>query len=230
MKFIKNKNAFAIMGWMLLACLIMQYVELIIMPIYWVKAFIKIMLFLMVPASFITLAPGIKLKHLITPVKPKDMGLALILGFGCVLSLLLGYWAIRPYLDQQKIVKLLGKGPGVSIVNFAPIAVYIALVNSFVEEFFFRGVGFLLLKKHLSTLLSSVFSSLCFALYHIGIINGWFNLILFILAVAGLMLVGMFFNHLDTQKSSIFPSWIVHMLSNVAINLIGMIMFLTIKI
>lgn len=225
---IKNKNALAIMGWMLLACLIMQYVELIIMPIYWVKAFIKIMLFLMVPASFIALAPGLKVKHLVTPVKPKDMVLALVLGIGCVLCLLLGYWAVRPFLDQQKIVKLLGKGPGVSILNFAPIAVYIALVNSFVEEFFFRGIGYLLLRRYLSGFLSSIFSGLCFALYHIGIINGWFNLILFLLAVGGLMLVGMFFNHLDTDCSSIFPSWIVHMLSNVAINLIGLIMFMTI--
>lgn len=230
MKLIKNKTAFAIMGWMLLACLIMQYVELIIMPIYWVKAFIKVMLFLLVPASFITLARGIKFKQMISPVRLKDLGLALGLGLGCVLCLLLGYWVMRPYLDQQRIVKLLGKGPGVSMINFAPIAVYIALVNSFVEEFFFRGIGYLLLKRYLRGITSSIFSSLCFALYHIGIINGWFNLLLFILAVGGLMLVGMFFNQLNTDKSSIFPSWIVHMLSNIAINLIGMIMFLTIKI
>ncbi len=230
MKLIKSKKAFAIMGWMLLSCLIMQYVELVIMPIYWVKAFVKMMLFFMVPLGFITLSPSIKIKQLAHPVKLKDMGLALILGIGCVLGLLLGFAVIRPYLDQQKILRLLGKGPGVSIVNFAPVAIYIALVNSFVEEFFFRGVGYLLLKESLNTLAASIFSSMCFALYHIGIINGWFNLTLFILAVGGLMLVGAFFNYLDTAKNSIFPSWVVHMLSNIAINLIGLIMFLTIKI
>lgn len=70
-----------------------------------------------------------------------------------------------------------------------------------------------------------VYSSLLFALYHIAIFKSWFNIWLILLALTGLISVGFIFNFIDTKSNNFINSWIVHILADMAIMLIGMKMF-----
>lgn len=63
-------------------------------------------------------------------------------------------------------------GMSVNADNFIYVALYISFINSLLEEFFFRGYVFLILKKDSSLKFAYGFSSLMFAFYHVGMTNG----------------------------------------------------------
>lgn len=149
----------------------------------------------------------------------------LALGFG-VFALILGaYFALRSVFDFSAVAALLGKNAGVTAENFLWVSLYISFVNSLLEEFFFRGFAFLVLRRYAGERFACVFSALSFALYHTAMMLGWFPPLLFLLALAGLTAGGVLFNLLDARAGTIFPSWAVHIFANLAINTVGFILF-----
>ena len=98
-------------------------------------------------------------------------------------------------------------------------------MNSFLEEFFFRGYGFITLKKYTSRRFAYIFSSVIFAIYHVGMLVDMFNIWTSILLLVGLIIGGCIFNYLNEANDNIYPSWFVHMFANFAINTIGFILF-----
>jgi hypothetical protein len=59
----------------------------------------------------------------------------------------------------------------------------------------------------------------------VGMTGGWFSIWIYILSMAGLFIGGCIFNYLNEKCESIYPSWIVHMFANFAINTVGFILF-----
>ncbi|MBZ9635369.1 CPBP family intramembrane metalloprotease [Clostridium sp. FP1] len=102
---------------------------------------------------------------------------------------------------------------------------YITFGNSFLEEYFFRG--FYLLKSYelKSKKFAYIYSSLLFGVYHIAIFKTWFNSGLVGLALIGLISIGFIFNWLDTRSKNFINSWLVHILADSAIIIIGLRMF-----
>jgi membrane protease YdiL (CAAX protease family) len=114
---------------------------------------------------------------------------------------------------------------GITADNFLYVSLYISLCNSFLEEFFFRGFGFMTLKKHTSQKIAYIFSSAVFAVYHIGMLFEMFNIGVLLLLMFGLIVGGCIFNFLNERNDNIYPSWFVHMFANFAINTVGFILF-----
>ena len=63
-----------------------------------------------------------------------------------------------------------------------------------------------------------------FGLYHITIIYNWFSIPLLILAIIGLIVLGILLNILDDKSSNIYNSWMSHMFVNFGINTVGLIL------
>ena len=114
---------------------------------------------------------------------------------------------------------------GITSDNFIYVSLYISLMNSFLEEFFFRGYGFITLKKYTGRRFAYIFSSLIFAAYHVGMLIGMFDLGTLALLLFGLIVGGCIFNYLNEKNNNIYPSWFVHMFANFAINTVGFILF-----
>lgn len=210
----------------LFSTLLMCVVDGILQPPYLYKSLIKIVLFLLLPLLYFVLykGKGTYLKKLFS-FRMRDVLMALALGVG-VFSVVMGaYFLLRNYIDLSGIRDSLTAGAGVSAENFLYVAVYISFVNSLLEEFFFRGFAFLTLKKEMGRRFAYLFSSAAFALYHVGMTGGWFNFYIYILSMVGLFLGGCIFNFLNERSESIYPSWIVHMFANFAINTVGFILF-----
>ena len=210
----------------LFSTLLMCVVDGILQPPYLYKSLIKIVLFLLLPLLYFVLykGKGTYLKKLFS-FRMRDVLMALALGVG-VFSVVMGaYFLLRNYIDLSGIRDSLTAGAGVSAENFLYVAVYISLINSLLEEFFFRGFAFLTLKKEMGRRFAYLFSSAAFALYHVGMTGGWFNIWIYLLAMAGLFIGGCIFNFLNERSESIYPSWIVHMFANFAINTVGFILF-----
>ena len=128
-------------------------------------------------------------------------------------------------MDFSGIAGKLTADAGVSADNFLYVALYISFVNSFLEEFFFRGFAFISLKKITSRGFAYVFSAVLFALYHAGMTAGYFNFGVFAITLGGLTVAGVIFNFLNEKSENIYTSWLVHMFANFAINTVGFILF-----
>ena len=220
----KAKN-YAVVS-VLLSTLLMCFVDGIISPPYLYKSIIKIILFLLIPLGYFLLykEKGAYLKKLFIP-KKKDFLLALLLGLGVFLVILSAYFLLGNYIDLNGIKESLTTGIGVTADNFVYVAIYISFVNSLLEEFFFRGYAFLILKEESRRKFAYIFSSGMFALYHVGMTSGWFNILIYILSMFGLFVGGCIFNYLNEKCENIYPSWLVHMCANFGINTIGFILF-----
>lgn len=220
----KAKN-YAIIS-VLLSTLLMCVVDGVISPPYLYKSMIKIVLFLVVPMIYFLLYrdQGTYLRKLFVP-KKKDFLLALALGVVVFAIIMLAYFLLGDYIDLNGIKESLTSGIGVTGNNFVYVAVYISFVNSLLEEFFFRGYAFLILKEESGKKFAYIFSAAMFALYHVGMTSGWFNILIYVLSIAGLFIGGCVFNYLNEKCENIYPSWLVHMCANFGINTIGFILF-----
>ena len=219
-----KKNVLAICALVLLGCAAMTLVDGVLRPPYAVKSAVKLALFLLAPLLY-GYAAGKDGYRALFRIQRRALLRVLALGFG-VFALILGaYFALRSVFDFSAVAALLGKNAGVTAENFLWVSLYISFVNSLLEEFFFRGFAFLVLRRNAGERFACVFSALSFALYHTAMMLGWFPPLLFLLALAGLTAGGVLFNLLDARAGTIFPSWAVHIFANLAINTVGFILF-----
>ena len=203
-----------------LCCAAMLVVDGLWQPGYWIKSGIKILLFLGIPLLCSTRFPDISLRLLF---RPSGRGLlrALLLGLGVYAVILSAYFLLRGAVDFSSVLNNLPAG--VTVSTFPFVALYISLVNSLLEEFFFRGFAFLTLAGKMRC--ASLFSAIAFAIYHTAMMLGWFPPAIFLLALVGLTIGGLLFNWLNQKDGSIYTSWLVHMFANFATNTVGFILF-----
>lgn len=220
---LKKKNTIILI--VLLGCVIMGFIDAVIRPQYLIKSFVKIILFSLMPILYSRYNKDLNLNSLFKVKSKKEIIIALISG-AAVFSFILGaYLILGGFFDFSNVVSSLSENVGVDIDNFIFVAIYISFINSLLEEFFFRGFAFLKLKEISSRKFAYIFSSLAFALYHVAMMIGWFDISLFILTLSGLFIGGIIFNYFNEKYKNIYVSWLIHMFANFAINTVGFILF-----
>ena len=202
----------------------MALVDGVWMPHYFVKSAIKLLLFLLLPVLYSRLDRSVRLGELFRFHK-KGITAALVLGIAIYAFILTAYFLLRGVLDFSGVATSLSQNAGVTGDNFIFVALYISLINSALEEFFFRGFVFRSLRRN-GALPAYLFSSGAFALYHIAMMIGWFSVPLTVLILIGLVVGGVIFNALNERFGTLYVSWAVHMFANFAINTIGFILLL----
>lgn len=221
-----NKWRYYIIITVLFSSLLMSFIDAFIKPPYLYKSIFKIILFLLIPLVYFLLNK-VKindLKQLFIPRK-KDFLISIILGMSVYSIIIIAYMILKNYIDINSIRTLITTTIGVNADNFILVAIYISFINSLLEEFFFRGFSFMILKQEINTKFAYVFSASLFSLYHVGMTSGWFNPVIYVLSLLGLFIGGCIFNYLNNQCKNIYPSWFVHMSANFAINTIGCLLF-----
>ncbi len=219
-----NKRTLLITGTVVVCCIVMAIVDGFIQPNYAIKSAVKLLLFLLIPVLFSAYDKELNLKQVIKPNK-KGLTTAFALCIPVYIIILIAYMLFKNIFDFSSVTKSLTANIGVSRHNFVFVAIYISFVNSLLEEFFFRGFAFLILKKFASVRFACIFSSAAFALYHIAMMSGWFSVGVFVITLAGLFVGAMVFNYLNLKSGNIYTSWFVHMFANFAINTVGFILF-----
>ncbi|HHV06994.1 MAG TPA: CPBP family intramembrane metalloprotease, partial [Firmicutes bacterium] len=149
----------------------------------------------------------------------------LIFGVVFALVLLLAYFLVGPQIELPRIAVELENKLKINPANFLFVGLYITLGNSFIEEFFFRGFIFLTLLESGRPKTAYLLSSCLFAIYHVAIFRNWFSPPIFLLALFGLIVVGLLFSWMDARHHNFVNSWIAHALADSVIIIIGMHMF-----
>lgn len=201
----------------------MGFIDAVIQPGYLVKSLVKLALFLLLPYFYSKYDEDFSLKKLFTADK-NSVKLAILLGLAVFFTIILGYSILKNFIDFSAIASNLESGVGVTAENFLYVSLYISFINSLLEEFFFRGFAFLTLKKLTNRKFAYNFSALSFALYHIAMMIGWFEVYILALAIFGLYVSGMVFNFIDEKCENIYPSWLIHICANLGINAVGFIL------
>lgn len=218
------KKSFLMFAIVITFCIIMAVVDGVLQANYLAKSAIKLILFAGFPVLYAVLCKGLYVKSLFAFDK-KGIKRALGLCISVYVVILGAYLLLKDVFDFSAITGALTKNAGVNRGNFAFVALYISFVNSFLEEFFFRGFAFLTLKRIVSRKIAYLFSAAAFAVYHIAMMIGWFSVPLFLIVLAGLFAGGLILNYLNEKSGTIYPSWFVHMFANFAINTIGFMLF-----
>jgi len=203
---------------------LMIIVDSIINPSYLFKSGFKIVLFLLIPL-LLSLRSGFSFIGLFKIKNKKDLIKSIGLGLLVYLLIILAYFILSRFIDLNNIRKILEDNLKVNRENFILVAVYISFINSLIEEFFFRGYLFLDVLKKKGRLFAHILSAGIFSIYHVGLLGGWFNPIIFATALVGLFIGGLIFNFLNEKNENILSSYLVHMMANLGINTIGLIMF-----
>lgn len=219
----KHKKLIYIFFIIIICCTSMAYIDGVLKLDYIYKSLIKLILFVSLPTLYSIKDKKFYLTKIIK-IKKKGILKAILLGVIIYISILSSFLLFRNFFDLSNIVPSLNKNIGVNSNNFLLVSIHISLVNSFLEEFFFRGFTFYSLKKYTTRSIAYLFSSLSFTLYHIAMMIGWFNISIFLLIMIGLFIGGLIFNYLNEKNANIYTSWMVHMFANFAINTIGFIL------
>ncbi len=201
----------------------MGYVDAVWQPGYAVKSGIKIVLFGILPFFILlkfTYSNFIEMFQL----KWASVWRSALLGVAVYLIIVGGYFLLREIIDLSNITSSLNDSVGVNASNFIFVALYISIVNSFLEEFFFRGFGYTVLKSR-GRIFAYTICSIIFALYHVAMMVGWYDWWVFSLAIFALFGAGIIFHVLNERSGTIYTSWIVHMCSNLGINTVGLLLF-----
>lgn len=221
-----NKKCIYIIISMFIFSMLVNFIDYYVQPNYFVKIPIKIVFFLIGPILFFI----INKKEFREFVKlfrfnNKKILKSLLLGVLMYLLLILGYILLNDVIDFSNVTNSLTNGMGITSDNFIYVFIYISIINSFLEEFFFRGYGFITLKNHSNRKFAYLFSSFIFSIYHIGMLFEMFDFWVLIILLFGLIIGGFIFNYLNERNNNIYSSWFVHMFANLGINTIGLILF-----
>lgn len=222
---VSSRRKWAISSILIVACILMYLIESNIRPVYVIKSLYKIIIFAGLPLIYCSFDKELKFKEYFSINDKKQIKLAVSLGLGIYLIVQAGYYILKEFIALENIAMILENNLSVNKNNFVFVSLYISLINSLLEELFFRGFGFITLRKFSSKKYTYIISALAFSIYHVSILADWFNIIIYVLFISGLFVTGLFFNWLNDRYNNIFNSWIVHMCANFSINTIGFMMF-----
>lgn len=211
----------------LIACILLYFVEQVLVVSYVVKTVIKILFFILIPYIQMKIIKKQQTSKAINSerINKHHLKMGFLFGILSFFIILITHYLLRNVIDLQSISYDLQNKSKITASSFIFVGLYITLGNSFLEEYFFRGFVFLNLYELKSKKFAYIYSSLLFGLYHIAIFKTWFSIELVGLALIGLITIGFIFNWLDTKSKNFFNSWIVHILADSAIIIIGLRMF-----
>lgn len=207
-----------------LAICAIAYTDLVIRPGYWMKTMVKAPIFFCVPLLFAWRYPGFRPFQLLKP-NARGLKLGLVLGLGIYIAVLGFYLLANQIADLSGIRTSLEQNLGIGGDNFLLVGLYVAVCNSFLEEWFFRGFVFGVLRGK-SRFLAYGLSSFSFGLYHIAMMEGMFSPWIVAVVLVGLFVGGTIFNALNEKNQTIYASWFCHSFANFAMTTVGMLIFL----
>ncbi len=207
----------------LIACGILYYVEQGVGVTYVIKAGLKGILFIALPLGYFILWKKHSLKRFLglDHISKNTVVKGLSIGVGAFAGIVLLTTVISPMINFSGIRQELADKLHVTAGTYLAVGMYIVFINSLFEELFFRGIVFLKLEDLGHKKTAMAFSSILFGVYHMAMFRTWFPPLLVALFVGGLICVGFLFNWINSRSRSFLNSWIVHILADLGIIIIG---------
>lgn len=193
---------------------------------YFGKTLVKLLFFVLAPVIYILWTKDNFLKNTFEKPLISYKKTIYLLSMTVFLGIIGVFFILKGQLNVLTIINELEDKYQVTSSNLIFYGLYIILINSFIEEFFFRGFIFLSLKNLNQRFLAYSVSSITFAIYHIAVFKNWFSVSTFVIALFGLIAGGLLFDFFDDKPNSFINSWLIHISADLAIIIIGFYLFL----
>ena len=192
------------------------------------KQVARLILFIIIPLVMIYVIKGSTIRDKIKVTRPtlKELKIPLIASVVIFIGTIGGYFLIQFMFDMEKVIEGLAD-IGIGMHNVWVWVIYLSFVNSFIEEFFFRGYIYYSLENR-SKLLAIIVSSAMFSFYHVVLMALLFNIWTVVFTIVGLFIVGVFLAYINKFGKSFINSWIIHISADIAVVLIAIYMFATV--
>lgn len=135
------------------------------------------------------------------------------------------FFLFRNMLSSSVITSALASFASITSTNIIFIGLYIIIVNSLLEEFFWRGFFFNELHSLYGWIVAYLLTGIGFSLYHIAFFYSWFSFGFVLLATAGLFAYSLFMCMLFQKYQDLFTCWLIHALVDIAQMGIGLWLF-----
>lgn len=201
----------------------MMLTEQLLAPPYLIKSLIKLLL----TCTLIGIGTAVSKVGLKESIRFKPMqkaGKLIVFMIAVIPAVLLGFWLLRGFLDLPSIRQNLMQKEQLTKQNCLFVFAYIALINSFLEESFFRGFLTESFRRAGLPKAGTLLSALAFAVYHIGIVDSWLSIPMLLLCIAALFAAALFLQFICDHYDSVKASWLVHGCANLAINAVGILL------
>ena len=208
-----------IIAYSLVCLLILYVVEQILMIPYVIKTIVKIPMFTLFPFLIQQYLLKIKFSIGIKKSEQKNILLWSVFIFVIISS---ASFVLKSFLDIEAISSDFSNRMMLSSGNMIIAAVYTIFVNSFIEEYFFRGFIFQGLLKQGWHKPAYIISSAVFAVYHVSIFEAWFGPGLMMVMLLGLFTGGLIFAYFVKKTESILASWFIHVSADLALITFGL--------
>ena len=110
---------------------------------------------------------------------------------------------------------------GFSGTNFIFIAIFITIINSSIEEYYWRWFAFTKMRNVVSRRKAILISSIGFSFHHLIVLITYFGLVFGILFSFGVFLGGVIWVYFYDKYDSIMPCIISHLMIDAAVMIIG---------
>jgi membrane protease YdiL (CAAX protease family) len=131
-------------------------------------------------------------------------------------------FALKSLLDIEAISSDFSNRMMLSNRDMILAAVYTIIVNSLIEEYFFRGFIFQGMLNQGWHKPAFIISSAAFAVYHVSIFKAWFGIGLMMFMLIGLFAGGLIFAYFVKKAESILASWFIHVSADLALIIFGL--------
>lgn len=147
--------------------------------------------------------------------------------WGVLFALLygVGFLLFKNMLSTTVITSALQSFASITPANILFIGLYIIVVNSLLEEFFWRGFFFNETHSLYGWIVAYILTGLGFSLYHVTFFYSWFSLDLVLLAATGLFVYSLFMCMLFQKYNDLFTCWLIHAFVDVVQIGIGLWLF-----
>ncbi len=147
-----------------------------------------------------------------------------LLGISAAIVYLGTFFLFKGFLDITTITEKLQTLASINTTNIIFIGIYIILINSLLEEFFWRGFLFKKLKENLGN--SSYFiSGIAFSFHHVMFFYDWFTLPFFLIVTGGLTIYAIRMNYIFNKYKDLYSCWLIHGIVDIAQILIALMIF-----
>ncbi len=151
-----------------------------------------------------------------------QLRLSLVLGIAAAVIFLVAYAAFgNLLLDKAAITAKIQQQFSVSAATVLMIAPVTIILNSLVEEFFYRGFAFGQLAPK-NAALGTLLPAIVFTVQHLLFIYHWVTLLPLLLAIVGLMVFAIVLQAVYAAADTIVAPWVIHICGDVAMMLIAM--------
>ncbi|MCD6579402.1 CPBP family intramembrane metalloprotease [bacterium] len=150
----------------------------------------------------------------------------IIIGLILVGIYLLAFFLLKHFLNFDQIAHKLINRNGITPINLIFVGLFIILINSYLEEYFWRGYLFKEFSSCISPFWAHLLSGFGFSLHHLVFIYDWFNIPFFIVTFIGLSGYGIIMNLIYQKTKGILSTWVIHILVDLVQVGLGFYIFL----